>query len=329
MIKAPAKSPDACAHRQTSITRKLIWTLALLPIVPALAAVAEALADESGFVAPSTGQRWFHGLFAALWTVGFLVIWRSMIVWTLGRTALTAAISVVPFVQTIWAQPLWNAGCISDDVLQLGQHQICTGLYPWLAVWAWWGWERSNMKHNGDIQRISPRVSLVAQCIIRSIGSIPFVFGAFLIIFTALETRMAPPWNVTIAYELVAGVAIFVWILIWRKMVQQRNRVAFQAASSGAVMLGLSSLGPGLFSPAPHAVLDVILYTAPVMLWGIWMAGTVAFWTLRADPTQASATPKCPRCGYLLTGLRSTRCPECGEEPTLDELWTATAGEVI
>ena len=28
----------------------------------------------------------------------------------------------------------------------------------------------------------------------------------------------------------------------------------------------------------------------------------------------------CPKCGYNLTGLRETRCPECGATYTVDEL---------
>jgi ssDNA-binding Zn-finger/Zn-ribbon topoisomerase 1 len=31
--------------------------------------------------------------------------------------------------------------------------------------------------------------------------------------------------------------------------------------------------------------------------------------------------PTCPNCGYNLSGLRQCRCPECGKEYALDELW--------
>ena len=33
----------------------------------------------------------------------------------------------------------------------------------------------------------------------------------------------------------------------------------------------------------------------------------------------------CPTCGYNLTGLTATRCPECGKQCTLDELFAAQA----
>lgn len=35
------------------------------------------------------------------------------------------------------------------------------------------------------------------------------------------------------------------------------------------------------------------------------------------------APPRCPACGYNLSGLSQSRCPECGREYTLEQLWTA------
>jgi hypothetical protein len=73
-----------------------------------------------------------------------------------------------------------------------------------------------------------------------------------------------------------------------------------------------------------------VLAWTPVICWGLWMAGTVRFWPMRPeDIISQSLTPRCRKCGYLLNGLTATRCPECGDEPTLDELWAATAGEVF
>lgn len=35
--------------------------------------------------------------------------------------------------------------------------------------------------------------------------------------------------------------------------------------------------------------------------------------------------PTCPQCGYNLSGLTHCRCPECGTEYSLDELWRLPA----
>ena len=55
------------------------------------------------------------------------------------------------------------------------------------------------------------------------------------------------------------------------------------------------------------------------------MAVTIRIWPLRqAGEYGGDRSPRCLQCGYLLIGLSSTRCPECGSEPTLDELWRAS-----
>ena len=76
------------------------------------------------------------------------------------------------------------------------------------------------------------------------------------------------------------------------------------------------------------ADLDAVLVFLPVIGWGVWMAVTMSIWPRRRYGMRPEDTPpRCLKCGYLLIGLRATRCPECGDEPTLDELWYTTTGE--
>lgn len=49
----------------------------------------------------------------------------------------------------------------------------------------------------------------------------------------------------------------------------------------------------------------------------IWRDGFCRGW--RAART---ASPTCPKCGYDLSGLTQSRCPECGTVYRLEELWT-------
>jgi hypothetical protein len=49
----------------------------------------------------------------------------------------------------------------------------------------------------------------------------------------------------------------------------------------------------------------------------IWRDGYVKGW--RAARRDVGV--HCPRCGYSLAGLTHARCPECGVELTLDDLW--------
>lgn len=55
--------------------------------------------------------------------------------------------------------------------------------------------------------------------------------------------------------------------------------------------------------------------TAMLGLYIVWRRGYVRGW--RAS---RGAGPRCPRCGYNMTGLTRCRCPECGGEFGLDEM---------
>ena len=48
----------------------------------------------------------------------------------------------------------------------------------------------------------------------------------------------------------------------------------------------------------------------------VWRRGYTQGW--RRARTQP---PSCPKCRYNMSGLRHCRCPECGSEFDLQELW--------
>lgn len=50
----------------------------------------------------------------------------------------------------------------------------------------------------------------------------------------------------------------------------------------------------------------------------VWRNGFVRGWLAARE-----APPLCPKCGYDLSGLSQCRCPECGAEYRLEELWRA------
>lgn len=64
-------------------------------------------------------------------------------------------------------------------------------------------------------------------------------------------------------------------------------------------------------------VLVVLTTGLAVMgLYMLWRNGYVRGW--RAS---RQAAPLCLKCGYNMSGLSHCRCPECGNEYRLDELW--------
>lgn len=50
----------------------------------------------------------------------------------------------------------------------------------------------------------------------------------------------------------------------------------------------------------------------------VWRDGYIRGWHAARH-----VAPTCPKCGYNLSGLTQTRCPECGCEYTLERLWQA------
>ena len=63
----------------------------------------------------------------------------------------------------------------------------------------------------------------------------------------------------------------------------------------------------------------LVVLTAGVTFFAVflvWRNGYVKGWR-RAK----SEPPKCLQCGYNLSGLTHCRCPECGKEYRLEQLW--------
>ena len=115
------------------------------------------------------------------------------------------------------------------------------------------------------------------------------------------------------------------WILIWRHLVLWSRIGIARAVVTALLCFVLPIVLQFLFWKQAGDLLEVVLACLPIIRWGVWMAATITFWRLsRREASEPLLTPRCLKCGYLLIGLRSTPCPECGDEPTLDELWQGT-----
>ena len=172
-------------------------------------------------------------------------------------------------------------------------------------------------------------MSPAGKRIAASLGIIPFSFGVFLIAVVVIDdlTQFSDRYLPFLAYAPAATAAVAAWLLIWRRAVVW-NRRAVVVTTVGTLLLLALPITATLWQSGNSEPLTVLMGAAPVIGWGLWMAGTIWLWPFRPDPiADPDFSPKCPSCGYLLTGLRATRCPECGHEPTLDELWSTMAGD--
>jgi hypothetical protein len=314
------------------ILRRLVCALTLVPIVFATA-TATAACCQAYLVLPGFDElRWMHLFMPLLAVFCSILIWRSVIIWTLGRQALTAALAVVPFLQVVFGRPLWDAGCVTTDLLRIGQGQVGIALWIWLMIWVWWGWERFR-RSTGQAGPLFGRLQMnrSVKLVVASIGTLPFGFGMFFIVGIALEDIIAvpSPYLWPLAYLTAATLAILAWLVIWRAKVQWTSTARWRTAASAVLLIGLPAGGTVLIDLV-GSPLDAILCVLPVVGWGFWMASTMWLWPLQVSGMPVSVDgPSCLRCGYLLKGLTRTRCPECGTEPTLDELWAATCADSL
>jgi hypothetical protein len=116
------------------------------------------------------------------------------------------------------------------------------------------------------------------------------------------------------------------WILLWRGAVnwtQQRLRrttaMTLVAALAGVIV------GVAIAAVLPY---DKELGACGGVLSGaiVWIILTILAWREtpreRAERLSRAGADAlvCPTCGYNLTGLSESRCPECGAQFTLNEL---------
>lgn len=180
-------------------------------------------------------------------------------------------------------------------------------------------------------------MSRLIASILLSILLFPVAAVIYMIVFFVfLEARGYGSATEEIGF-LVGGVATWAfigwyWIFVWRKTVKWNPR-----RTSRTLYAGLAAAGAGAIAGIATGALEegfgyfIASVTPPL----VWMVATVLVWReteaersarLRAIGHDGPGIP-CPTCGYDMTGLKSTRCPECGSEFTLDELIAAQPGK--
>ena len=141
-------------------------------------------------------------------------------------------------------------------------------------------------------------------------------------------------YSVAVAPFLIAGAVswIFIgiyWTLLWRGTVRWTSRrVNLTAASVLAVMVPAAAVGAMLGQLEEELGAFVGGVTAVLL----WLTLTIFIWretpAERAGRVSAAACALvCPTCGYNLTGLKQTTCPECGASWTMDELLALQPGK--
>lgn len=177
---------------------------------------------------------------------------------------------------------------------------------------------------------------LVAR-ILLSIAVFPLAAVFYLVVFVGLMEGMGYGRSSEDVGFLVADLATWIavgayWFLLWRRsVVWNRERIVgtvIVVVGAGVIGVMIGVLCTGLIGRGGgSAAFGIFVGGAVAILLSV--VGTIFEW--RETPAERAARLKgagaagvaCPTCGYNLTGLSESRCPECGSKFTLDELLLA------
>lgn len=131
------------------------------------------------------------------------------------------------------------------------------------------------------------------------------------------------------AVYMILAIAAFPWllslVLVWQGLLVKwkiRLRTAVATLCGALVIVAvMACVGyalDGYDTPTLIVGLTLISGSCLLLLW----VPPMAFGRLGKPITDAEDNVRvlCPTCGYSLIGLRECRCPECGQEFTLDEI---------
>lgn len=121
------------------------------------------------------------------------------------------------------------------------------------------------------------------------------------------------------------AVALY-WFLLWRSAVVWNSRRVVGTFVSAAIALGVGLVAGVAAAAAASDEESFGAFVGSVLTILLWLIATVFVWRETAAERASRVTGSsrlaitCPTCGYNLTGLTESRCPECGSKFTLDEL---------
>lgn len=178
---------------------------------------------------------------------------------------------------------------------------------------------------------------LIARLILAML-TLPLAVTVFLLTILPFTSTTGPlkGWNACIIWGVTCAFVFIYWTYIWRDAITWNRTRKFQTAfvMAGACGVGfcgyvfLMAVARGI-PPGPAAMISGGLVPTAFVL------GTVLIW--RETPVERHArlmargvdVVTCVACGYNMTGLKTTRCPECGAEFTLDQLLAGQSQESL
>ena len=181
-------------------------------------------------------------------------------------------------------------------------------------------------------------MSRLIASILLSILVFPLASIIYLVVFFTFESYRGFGISNSIAC-VFAGIVTWAfmawyWVAVWRKTVKWTPR-----RTARTLYAAMASVVAGIVAGTMTGVLedDFGLFIGSVTAPLLWLVATVLVWR-ETDAERAARLRTqgrhgdgpgvpCPTCGYDMTGLKGTRCPECGSEFTIDELLASLPGK--
>ncbi|MHC4443676.1 MAG: hypothetical protein ACYTF1_02780 [Planctomycetota bacterium] len=155
----------------------------------------------------------------------------------------------------------------------------------------------------------------------------PLAVVVFVITLIPMIDEIDPFYALLWADIIAAFFVACYWIILWQNTVRwtQYRIIATVLSSLGCLTIGsILGLVVGSFMEYEKAEFSVLFAGIFTIL--LWLITTILLWretpTERAERVKLSAGDVifCLKCGYNMTGLHQSKCPECGTKYTVDKL---------
>ena len=170
--------------------------------------------------------------------------------------------------------------------------------------------------------------SLVARILLTTLMLPAAVLVYVLFVVTGSELL---GWQHEVLVFLLGGSSTFLFVLIywlglWGRHVNWAGGRRWKTILLGGAAIGITIPIAATFGYIVELSFGIFVGSLIAIL--IWLIGTTLIWKEtsadRADRLRSRIGTNaivCPSCGYNLTGLRESSCPECGAKFTLDQLF--------
>jgi len=175
--------------------------------------------------------------------------------------------------------------------------------------------------------------SILLSVLLFPLAGILYLITFFVCVEMRWFARYRDDAGFLVAGLITAPFVAWYWIAVWRKTVNWTPARASRTRTAAALAIGVA-LPVGALTGMLER--DFGFFIATVLAPLLWLMATVLVW--RETNAERSARLRrqnrrgdgpavpCPTCGYDMTGLKGTRCPECGCEFTVDEILASQPG---